>query len=59
VQQSSRSENSGAKSDQQDGNGRQDPGDQQSSQREEQRREVLRRMWRRASGGRDPLDLVA
>jgi flagellar hook-length control protein FliK len=59
VQQAPRSENSGAKSDQQSGDGRQDPADQRSSQREEQRREVLKRMWRRVSGGRDPLDLVA
>ena len=30
-----------------------------AAQREQQRREMLRRMWRRLSGGQDPLDLVA
>jgi flagellar hook-length control protein FliK len=38
----------------------QDHGSQDSAaQREQQRREMLRRMWRRLSGGQDPLDLVA
>ena len=38
----------------------QDNGGQDSAaQREQQRREMLRRMWRRLSGGQDPLDLVA
>jgi len=30
-----------------------------SSEREQQRREMLQKMWRRISGGSDPLDLVA
>jgi len=33
--------------------------DGRGAQQEQQRRENLRRMWRRARGGRDPLDLVA
>ncbi|MDB5290216.1 MAG: flagellar hook-length control protein [Phycisphaerales bacterium] len=44
------------------GEGRQ-PQDQSAAdhpaQQEQQRREMLRRMWRRLSGGQDPLDLVA
>jgi flagellar hook-length control protein FliK len=44
------------------GEGRQ-PQDQSPTdhpaQQEQQRREMLRRMWRRLSGGQDPLDLVA
>ncbi|HWE94815.1 MAG TPA: flagellar hook-length control protein FliK, partial [Tepidisphaeraceae bacterium] len=44
------------------GEGRQ-PQDQGTAdhpaQQEQQRREMLRRMWRRLSGGQDPLDLVA
>jgi flagellar hook-length control protein FliK len=59
VQRAPRSEDAGGKSTQQEGNGRQDPADQRNSQRDEQRQEILRRMWRRVSGGRDPLDLVA
>jgi flagellar hook-length control protein FliK len=38
---------------------RQQGSDPQSAQQEQQRREMLRRMWRRAGYGRDPLDLVA
>jgi flagellar hook-length control protein FliK len=33
--------------------------DDRNAQQEQQRREVLRRMWRRISGGHDPVDLVA
>lgn len=33
--------------------------DQSSQQQEQQRRELLRRMWRRLSGGADPLDVTA
>jgi flagellar hook-length control protein FliK len=59
VQRAPRSEDSGGKSTQQDGGKRQDLADQRSNQRDEQRREIMRRMWRKISGGRDPLDLVA
>ena len=32
---------------------------EQNARQEQQRREMLRRMWRRLSGGQDPLDLTA
>jgi flagellar hook-length control protein FliK len=34
-------------------------GSPQQQQQEQQRREMLRRMWRRLAGGRDPMDLIA
>jgi flagellar hook-length control protein FliK len=58
VHQSSGSENSSS-SQNSDGDSQQSPGDGRSAQQEQQRREVLRRMWRRVRGDRDPLDLVA
>jgi len=41
-----------------DAGGRQQP-EARSGQQEQQRREMMRRMWRRMSIGRDPLDMVA
>jgi flagellar hook-length control protein FliK len=42
-----------------DSNRRQGMEDQRGSQQEQQRRELMRRLWRRVSGGRDELDMVA
>ncbi len=58
VHQAAPSEGSSNQNDDSDGNQKQAPGDR-SAQQDQQRREVLRRMWRRARGDRDPLDLVA
>jgi flagellar hook-length control protein FliK len=58
VQQSSKPQEHGESGG--DDKGRQPGGSNpQSAQQEHQRREMLRRMWRRAGYGRDPLDLVA
>jgi flagellar hook-length control protein FliK len=57
VHQASKSEGSSGQNE--DSDGKQSSSDGRSSQEEQQRREVLRRMWRRARGERDPLDLVA
>jgi flagellar hook-length control protein FliK len=58
VQQASKPQEQGESAS--DDKGRQQGGaNQQSAQQEQQRREMLRRMWRRAGYGRDPLDLVA
>lgn len=54
VQQSPRDQQSTGEEGQQ-----QQSADQHAQQQEQQRREMLRRMWRKLSGGEDPLDLVA
>ncbi len=60
VHQASKSEGSSAQNDDSsDGKGKQSSPDGRSPDQDQQRREVLRRMWRRARGDRDPLDLVA
>jgi flagellar hook-length control protein FliK len=56
VQQSPKQESKGGDSERQQGGSHQQ---QQQSQRDQQRREMLQRLWRRLSGGGDPLDLVA
>ena len=42
-----------------DGSQQQQRRDDADARQEQQRREMLRQMWRRISGGRDPIDLVA
>jgi flagellar hook-length control protein FliK len=56
VQQAPRQDSRGGSGEQ-----RQQPGQEQQheAQQEQQRREMLRRMWRKLSGGGDPLDMVA
>lgn len=60
VQQSPR-EQSSQQQQQQGGDHPRDSSNPQDhpARQEQQRRELLRRMWRRMSGGQDPLDLVA
>lgn len=41
------------------GEGRQQSQDDSSARQEQQRKEMIKRMWRKLSGGSDPLDLVA
>ncbi len=57
VQQAPRDSNGPSRDGGQGNDGRQF--DQTAQQQEQQRREMLRRMWRRVSGSKDPLDLVA
>jgi flagellar hook-length control protein FliK len=58
VHQISNSDASSGKGDSESKDG-QSSSDGRSAQQEQQRRDTLRRMWRRARGERDPLDLVA
>ena len=55
VQQSRKNEQSQS----QDEQSPQQQRDEANARQEQQRREILNRMWRRVSGGGDPVDLVA
>jgi flagellar hook-length control protein FliK len=55
VQQSPKQESQSGQDQQQQGGREQ----QQEARQEQQRREMLQRMWRKLSGGADPIDLVA
>jgi flagellar hook-length control protein FliK len=59
VHQVSNSEAAGGKGGESESKDGQSSSDGRSAQQEQQRRDTLRRMWRRARGERDPLDLVA
>jgi flagellar hook-length control protein FliK len=59
VHQVSNAEAAGGKGGESESKDGQSSSDGRSAQQEQQRRDTLRRMWRRARGERDPLDLVA
>lgn len=59
VQQAPRDPNANPDPDARDNRDHQQQSHEQAGQQEEQRREMLRRLWRRVAGERDPLDLLA
>ena len=60
VQQAPKSENANGQGGEGDGKQQQqNPDDDHAARQEQQRKEMLRRMWRRAAGVADPLDLTA